>query len=85
MSCRSFGNQVALDEMLKFADLRAREAIALSRNSGKSVALQLLEYEGARLLQRNTPQDQLTALWRFWNASSEADLGTIFAGRSLVR
>lgn len=58
------------DEMLKFADQRAQESIVLSRNSGNSVVLQLLEYEGARLLQRNTPEDQLTALWRFWNASS---------------
>ena len=80
----NFDNQVALNEMLDFAEQRASNAITLSEQSGSNPVLQILEYEGAELLQRSTPIDQLTALWRFWNASAEADLATIFTGQPLA-
>jgi len=80
-----FRNQIALNEMLDFAERRARDSIALSERNGSNPVLQIAEYEGAELLQRGDPNDQLTALWRFWNASSEAELANIFTGQSLVR
>lgn len=81
----SFRNQIALNEILDFAEQRAHDSIALSERNGNNPVLQTMEYEGAELFQHSNPNEQLIALWRFWNANSHAELAIIFTGQSLVR
>jgi uncharacterized protein len=79
-SAVEFDNPRALISMLDLAEINARGDIAMAQTAGNDLTQQTLMYEQAKFLREGTPADKIDALSKFWNASLEARLMTIFAG-----
>ena len=79
-SAVEFDNPRALISMLDLAEISARGDIAMAQGAGNDLTQQILMYEQAKFLREGTPADKIDALGKFWNASLEARLMTIFAG-----
>jgi uncharacterized protein len=75
-----FDNPRALINMLDLAETSARGDIAMAQTAGNDLTQQILMYEQGKFLREGTPADKIDALGKFWNASLEARLMTIFAG-----
>lgn len=80
-SAVDFENERSLINMLDLAEVSARSNIAMAREAGNELTQQILLYEQAKLLREGSPADKIEALQLFWNASLEARLMTIFAGK----
>jgi len=79
-SAVEFKNPRALISMLDLAEISARGDIAMAQGAGNDLTQQILMYEQAKFLREGTPVDKIDALSKFWNASLESRLMTIFAG-----
>jgi uncharacterized protein len=79
-SAVEFDNPRALISMLDLAEISTRGDIAMAQAAGNDLTQQILMYEQAKFLREGTPADKIDALSKFWNASLEARLMTIFAG-----
>ena len=61
------GNQNALADMLNFADERAKQTMT---QAGEEVAIAAIRYyESARILRQGSPDEQLSALFYYWQAT----------------
>jgi uncharacterized protein len=80
-SAVEFDNPRALINMLDLAEVSARGDIAMAQAAGNDLTQQILMHEQAKFLREGTPADKIDALIKFWNASLEARLMTIFAGK----
>lgn len=74
-----YANEKALVEMVDLADQRVKDLIALCGDDVPVSAI--LYYENGRALRSGTPDDQLTALNYYWQASALAQAEAFMAGK----